>query len=104
MRHFLALPLALMLCAASAHAESARAAAPDADRRLARGLELLQAGDILSAIDASRAALAADRLNNALRMNLALACDKSARPNDAIPRFRPADRSLRHHRRRQRAR
>jgi len=49
MRHLLALPLALMLCAASALAQSAPPAAPDFDRLLARGIELHQAGDILGA-------------------------------------------------------
>ena len=62
-----AFTLALLLQAASAFAQAP--SAPDADRLFARGLELHQAGDILGAIDAYKAALAiaparADALSN----------------------------------------
>jgi tetratricopeptide (TPR) repeat protein len=56
MRRLVAFIFAVVLAAAPAPAEAQ--AAPDADRLLARGLELHQAGDILGAIDAYQAALA----------------------------------------------
>jgi Tfp pilus assembly protein PilF len=96
--------------------------APDAERLLARAIELHQAGDILGAIDTYKAALVispdrADVLSNlgaayvrlgqyddavaqytlalkvdsastAIRLNLALAYYKSARPHLAIPELR----------------
>jgi Tfp pilus assembly protein PilF len=96
--------------------------APDAERLLARAIELHQAGDILGAIDTYKAALVvspdrADVLSNlgaayvrlgqyddavaqytlalkvdsastAIRLNLALAYYKSARPHMAIPELR----------------
>ena len=120
MRRSLAFTFALLLPATSVFAQAQ--SAPDADRLLARGLELHQAGDILGAIDAYKAVLAIaparadalsnlgaayvrlgqydeaikqyeaalqrDALNNAVRLNLALAYYKSARPNDAIPQLK----------------
>jgi tetratricopeptide (TPR) repeat protein len=90
MPRLLALPLALLLCAASAQAQSAPPLAPDVDRLFARGLELHQAGDILGAIDAYKAALAINPTRADALSNLGAAYVRLGQFEDAIKQYEAA--------------
>jgi tetratricopeptide (TPR) repeat protein len=80
----------MLLCAASAHAQSASPAAPDFDRLLARGIELHQAGDILGAIDAYKAALALNPARADALSNLGAAYVRLGHYDEAIKQYEAA--------------
>ena len=90
MPRLLAPLLALLLCTASAQAQSGPPAAPDVERLFARGLELHQAGDILGAIDAYKAALAINPTRADALSNLGAAYVRLGQFEDAIKQYEAA--------------
>ena len=88
MRRLLAIPLVLLLAAASGRAQGQ--AAQDFERLFARGLELQQAGDILGAIDAYKSALTIlpDRAD--ARSNLGAAYVRLGQYDEAIAQYEAA--------------
>jgi tetratricopeptide (TPR) repeat protein len=88
MRRPLAFTFALLLQATSAFAQGQTA--KDADRLFARGLELHQAGDILGAIDAYKAALAIAPTRPDALSNLGAAYVRLGQFDDAIKQYEAA--------------
>lgn len=88
MRRLLAIPLVLLLAAASGRAQGQTA--QDFERLFARGLELHQAGDILGAIDAYKSALTIlpDRAD--ARSNLGAAYVRLGQYDEAIAQYEAA--------------
>jgi len=88
MRRPLAFTLALLLQAASAFAQAQ--GGQEADRLMARGIELHQAGDILGAIDAYKAVLAVTPLRPDALSNLGAAYVRLGQYDEAIKQYEAA--------------
>src|SRR5215203_5603709 len=79
--------LLILMVAAPARAQSSP---PDADRLLARGIELHQAGDIIGAIDAYKAALDLAPNRSDARSNLGAAYVRLGQYDEAITQYEAA--------------
>src|SRR5689334_4481263 len=86
MGRFLLIVLAILALATPARAQSAA----DADRLMARGIELHQAGDILGAIDAYKAVLAVAPSRPDALSNLGAAYVRLGQYDEAIKQYEAA--------------
>ena len=84
------LPLVLVILSVAAPARGQAGVPPDADRLMARGIELHQAGDILGAIDAYKAVLAMAPARADALSNLGAAYVRLGQYDDAIKQYEAA--------------
>ena len=84
------LPLVLVILSVAAPARGQAGVPPDADRLMARGIELHQAGDILGAIDAYKAVLAMAPARADALSNLGAAYVRLGQYDEAIKQYEAA--------------